>query len=170
MGVDIVIFVTTGTTEFPFSRMDKIAHLLSYKFPKEKIIYQSKSSSLKSNKNLKIIKELEFSGFLSLIKNSRVIIAHGGPATIYLALSYAKTKPFVVARDKKYKEHVIDQQLHFAQFMAKKGLVKVLRDTINLEKEILVYCLKPDNNVYKSDSKNLKKLIEGLERLIDIMI
>lgn len=162
-----MIFVTVGTTGFPFDRVDAIVNEAAEKFPKEKIIYQSKTSKANTADNLKIYQELKYPNFLRYIKEARVIITHGGPATIYLALTYGKSVPFVLPRKEKFLEHVSDHQIHFARFMAKEKLVKIPVESSKIANQVISYCRHPEPNEYRGDSGKLQSLITKLEINID---
>lgn len=162
-----MIFITIGTTGFSFDRVDVIVGEVVKKFPKEEIIYQSKTSKVNTASNLKIYNEMKYPNFIKYIKNARVIITHGGPATIYLALTYGKSMPFVLPRKEKLLEHVSDHQIHFARFMAKKKLAKIPVERSKIANQVIKYCRHPEPNEYESDSRTLKVLIEKLGANID---
>lgn len=162
-----MIFITVGTTDFPFDRVDELVLAMASKFPKETVIYQSKSTNVHSSINLKIFKELKYPIFLKYIKGARVIITHGGPATIFLALTKGKSKPFVLPRKKILNEHVSDHQIHFARFMARKNLVKIADEKKDVLSQLAKYCRNPEKNDYKSDSKRLIGLVTKLKANIE---
>lgn len=64
---------------------------------------------------------------LRYMKRARVIICHGGPGTIYQSLSFGKI-PWVLPRQRKYKEHLTDHQLSFCQFMKRRRLIRIITD------------------------------------------
>lgn len=115
-----MILITAGTTQYKFDRLDKIALRMSKDYPKQVIIYQSNTTRMKSNKNLRVEKEINFSAFLQIMEKAKIIITHGGPATIFLCLKYGKVKPIIIPRRKKYQEHVNDHQYYFKEFFKNK--------------------------------------------------
>lgn len=144
-----MIFITVGTTDFPFARIDRFVSRITKEFPKEKIVYQSKTSKLSSANNLKIYKELKYPNFLKHIKEARVIITHGGPATIFLSLTNSGSKPLVIPRKELLKEHVSDHQVEYAKYLKKRGYVKVVLDLESLN-ETLEYINNPSRNHKKN--------------------
>ena len=68
-----------------------------------------------------------------MIKKSNIIICHGGPVTIYLSLLYGK-QPFVIAREKKYGEHVNDHQLHFCKKLAQEKKIALVTNIDDFSK------------------------------------
>lgn len=115
-----MILITAGTTQYKFDRLDKIASKMSQNHPKQVVIYQSNTTKMKPTKNLRIEKEINFSVFLKIIEKAKIIITHGGPATIFLCLKYGKVKPIIIPRRKKYQEHVNDHQYYFKDFFKSK--------------------------------------------------
>lgn len=58
---------------------------------------------------------------------ARVIVTHGGPASITLALSVGRT-PIVVPRDPTRREHVDDHQIRFTRWIAERRSIVLLED------------------------------------------
>lgn len=162
-----MIFITVGTTDFPFERMDRVVTEVASELPKEDIVYQSKSTKLRSRKNLQIYKELKYPKFLKYIIDTRAIITHGGPATIFLALKNCKSKPFVLPREQKLNEHVSDHQVYYARFLAKKKLVKIASGSEKITNQIIRYMKDPGPNIYNGEPCQLKNLITKLKDWID---
>jgi UDP-N-acetylglucosamine transferase subunit ALG13 len=137
------IIITIGTTPFEFKRVNKLIPILLKKKDINKIIFQNtinnfniyiKKSCIK-NKNLKIANNLTPKNLINCIKTADKIIAHGGPATIFLLTKYAKVMPLIIPRLAKYKEHVDDHQLHFVKFLRKK-LPKKLKKYLVIKEDI----------------------------------
>ena len=162
-----MVFITVGTTDFPFERMDRVVSEVASEFPNEEIVYQSKSTKLRSKNNLQTYKELKYPKFIKYIKGTKAIITHGGPATIFLALKNCKYKPYVLPRKKKLNEHVSDHQVYYARFLAKKKLVKLTSGRENVIKQIIKYCQNPEPNTYSSGPDQLSDLVNKLEKKID---
>lgn len=151
-----MIFVTTGTTNFSFKRMDDLVHKLAVKFPGEKIIYQSLSTVLKSNSNLVVFPESEYGNFINFIKKARVIITHGGPATIFQIFENSRVQPIVVPRSGKLKEHINNHQVHFATFLEKQNRATIYYPEGSFSK-ILKYIDNPRQNksILNADTREL---------------
>lgn len=126
-----MIFVTVGTTSFPFPRLIKMVRsaITQLRAP-EKLVIQTKN------------KEIPFPTMIKLMKKARIIICHGGPATIFLALQYGKNKPFVIPRRTEFGEHTDNHQVYFASWMMTKNLVtgSIQKDCF---KELKKYLLNP---------------------------
>ena len=162
-----MIFITAGTTNHPFERMDKVVTKLASRFPNENIVYQSKSTKFYSKKNLRIFKEIRYPKFKDYIKDTRVVITHGGPATIFLVLKYCKSKPFVIPREKKLAEHVSDHQVYYARFLAKKNFVKIASGDKNVTNLIISYSKDPEPNMYKGNPHQFEDLLAKLDEWIN---
>lgn len=121
-----MIFVTVGTTGFPFYRMNLVVKKILSGFTKKNndvIIYQYGQTPIDfDNPDLKSYSFLRYSKMLEYMSKAKIIIAHAGPATIFQSLQFNKI-PAILPRLKKYGEHVNDHQLNFYKYMLKKGLV-----------------------------------------------
>jgi UDP-N-acetylglucosamine transferase subunit ALG13 len=65
---------------------------------------------------------MPFDAVQQKMREARVIVTHGGPATIMQALALGKV-PLVVPRQSKFGEHVDDHQVRFAARIADRVLV-----------------------------------------------
>jgi len=156
-----MILVTVGSTRFPFKRMDTLVSELIKLHPSgEKIIFQhGKITPTDHGKSITMYPFMKQSKLLSCMKRARLIICHGGPGTIYQALSFKKT-PWVLPRKKQFKEHLTDHQVSFCQFMKRRGLVNVISDRTPLSDILKGSQRTPP--VHKHDTK----LIEYLSTLL----
>lgn len=163
-----MIFVTVGTHEQQFNRLVKYIDNLkkNYKIDDD-IIIQSGFCTYKP-KYCKYSKLLSYDEMLSNIKEARIVITHGGPASFITPLQYGKI-PIVVPRQKQYGEHVNNHQVDFCNEVEKrrKNIIEIL-DINKLEKVILNYenIIQDMNNKNASNNlvfcNNLQKVIEGL--------
>lgn len=161
-----MIFVTTGTTKFFFDRMDRIVFTIHQKLPAMPIQYQNLNSQLVSDGRLDVIGELPFNLLLDSINKARVVITHGGPGSISLALQISSHKPIVIPRISLLKEHVSDHQLHFFRYLQEKDVIAPLsaRPT---HREILQYISSPQKKSQASiDNKSNQQLICHLENIV----
>ena len=70
---------------------------------------------------------------------ARIVITHGGPSSIMMALQRGKI-PIVVPRQKQYEEHVNDHQVEFSRFIEEKQKnIIVVEEIDTLEKVITSY-------------------------------
>jgi len=160
-----MIFLTIGTTKFSFDRLIKILDesLMGLGY-KEKLIIQGGNSTYKSKyHNSQFFKEISFGKMVKLLKEARIVITHGGPATVFLALKYSRNKPLIIPRMAKYREHVNDHQLIFAKHLLRKKIVPAIINQNNLTKEIIAYLQKPEKNSNKTVLKNPIELINNLK-------
>lgn len=120
-----MITILTGTTNYAFPRMDFLVNRL-LKQTREKIYYQSATSNLESSEQLNVFPEMSFNHLVELLKKSKIIITHGGPGSVYLAIKFGKSKPFVLPRLSKWKEHVNDHQRFFCwHLMQEKQIILI---------------------------------------------
>lgn len=149
-----MIFISVGTTNFPFKRADFLVNKIIKIYSKEKIVYQNSQMCIKIPKKVNCKKYLNNKEILRYLKVAEVVIIHAGFATTMEAIRYSKVKPVLIPRLKKFGEHVNDHQLYFAKYMEKKGLVKIFN-----EKSIKNLYLKKN----PKDEKNLKIYLKSLE-------
>jgi len=106
---------------------------------------------------------------LTYLKKARVVITHGGPATIFLALKHSKNKPLIIPRLPEFKEHVNNHQEIFANFLSREKMVKAILFPENLEKQIGNYLKNPailkETTKIEADRKLIKNLINYTESL-----
>ncbi|MFH1970853.1 MAG: glycosyltransferase [Patescibacteria group bacterium] len=163
-----MIFITLGTTKFPFYRLinnlDKM--LLKLNLNEELIIQGSNSNKYKMKyKKCKFYREIPFFKEISLLKNARIVIAHGGLATIFLCLKYCKNIPLIVPRNSKFKEHVNNHQITFAKYLQKQGKIENVFYSNSQLSKIESYIINPKKNKHRgkfSYSNSQKQLINKL--------
>jgi UDP-N-acetylglucosamine transferase subunit ALG13 len=119
-----MIFITVGTTPFPFFRMDEVVQsLIATRKNKEKIIYQyGVTTHVKQAANVFLYTILPYPIIQRYIHQARMVISHGGPATIFQVLAAGKT-PYVIPREIRYGEHVNNHQVFFCNFLYKRRLL-----------------------------------------------
>lgn len=157
-----MIFITVGTTPFPFQRMNKIfEYLVKTQSSNEKIIYQHGSTIVEARgENTKIHPSLSFSKVQEYIKAARIVVCHGGPATIYQCL-YAGKKPFVLPREKRFGEHVNDHQLLFCEHLQRRHLINLLSlQNLRFIKATSFESLSPPHSTREKLIRYLEELIE----------
>ena len=73
------------------------------------------------------------------VKDARIVITHGGPASFIMPLQIGKT-PIVVPRQHKFDEHINDHQVEFARNVAERmGTIIPVEDIKQLGKIITDY-------------------------------
>lgn len=159
-----MIFLTVGTTKFPFQRMLKMVdQALIASGTREELVAQIGPNNYQfSYQNTKTFSEVSFSKMVSYLSRARVVITHGGAGTIFLALKYAKGKPLVFPRSKKFNEHVDDHQVFLAQFLEKQNLIKAFFPGEDL-KEKIAHCVEfPEKLPLKKRTLPSRRLTEKL--------
>lgn len=127
-----MIFVTVGTTPFPFLRMRSLVkEIVENQKGKEEIVFQHGATPNAKHNAVKNYHTLSHPKMKEYMVKARVIVCHGGPATIYQALEAGKI-PYVLPRKKEFGEHVDDHQTYFCSFMEEKRLVYVIRDVLDI--------------------------------------
>lgn len=111
-----MIFVILGTHELEFKRLLQYLEDMDIK---EEVIIQSGNTEFTSKK-YKVIPFLGQNDFDKYIKESNLVITHGGVGSILTALRYGK-KVITMARLSKYKEHNDDHQLEICYKLSKEG-------------------------------------------------
>ncbi len=160
-----MIFVTVGTTSFPFDRLLKaVDEAVGSLRNEEELIVQKGVSTYKLRySKVKVFNELPFDKIVAYLKKARVVITHGGPASIFLALKYGQNRPLVVPRIQKFGEHVDDHELYFARFLKEQGKIKAILPVDDLTTKIKEYLSQPiacARNESAISSELVKKLAD----------
>jgi UDP-N-acetylglucosamine transferase subunit ALG13 len=130
-----MIIVSLGTHERNFFRLVKeIERLIQEKKIKEKIIIQLGHTKYYV-KGAVCYNFIPFNKMIRYIKESSVMITHGGVGSIMDALSFGKV-PIVVPRRKYLDEHSDDHQMQITREMEKQGLIIPVYDINDLENAI----------------------------------
>lgn len=119
-----LIYVTTGTNQYPFGRMldcvDSCLNALDFPF---EVILQYGSSPAQSLKNMVKSHDFysrEFSE--ECYQNASLIFSHCGIGSIYNSLKY-NTPTVIIPRLEKYNEFSDDHQLQIAREVARNPLI-----------------------------------------------
>lgn len=164
-----MIFITVGTHEQPFDRLLKcIDKLVEDRIITEEIICQKGYTNYEP-KNYKAEKLIPYEQMQENIKNARIVITHGGPASFIAPLSIGKI-PVVVPRKKDFNEHVNNHQLEFSREVAKRmGNIIVAETDEEIIDAIVNYDekVKSLSNENKSNNKVFnEKLIKEIEEIL----
>lgn len=160
-----MIFVTVGTHEQPFDRLIKcIDNMVEKGIIKEEVIIQKGYTDYEP-KHCKSYKLLDYEEMQKYIKEARIIVTHGGPASFINVLAVGKI-PIVVPRQKQYGEHVNNHQLEFAREIEKKmGNIILAENEENIIDCIENYNKKIEKTNRKTVSNN-SKFNKNLEKEI----
>ncbi len=155
-----MIFITVGTHEQPFDRLiSYVDRLIEEGKIKEKVFAQTGYSRYRP-RNFPWKEFLPFEEIIARMKESSVVITHGGPASIMLALAHGKV-PVVVPRQRRYGEHVDDHQVIFANKLKEVGRVVSV-----MEMDELLQAIEKARSLSASTKMNLEeKAKEFAERL-----
>jgi UDP-N-acetylglucosamine transferase subunit ALG13 len=122
-----MIFVTVGTSQFPFDRLvaavDDFAH-------GEEVVVQRGASSVEP-KRARSVPFMPYHEVAQHIQRARVVVTHAGVGSILLALQ-AGRRPLVVPRLARHGEAVDDHQVRTAQALAEHGRVVLVEDVRRL--------------------------------------
>jgi UDP-N-acetylglucosamine transferase subunit ALG13 len=160
-----MIFVTVGTHEQQFDRLiKKIDELVKSGVINEQVFIQTGYSTYKP-------KYCDFSQFLSyehMIKNvvnSNIIITHGGPGSIMLALSYQKI-PIVVPRQKEFNEHVDNHQVLFTKRLTNENKIIAIYDINDIRNALINYEILIESKTI-SAKNNTTNFIDKMNKLTE---
>lgn len=113
-----MIFCTVGTHEDPFDRLLRALDALPGDEP---VLIQSGYSTYVPTR-CTAESMMPFARVQASMKEARIVVTHGGPASIMQALSHGKV-PIVAPRQSAFGEHVDDHQVRFASKIADRVLV-----------------------------------------------
>lgn len=159
-----MIFVTVGTHEQQFNRLIKeVDNLVKKKYITEKVFIQIGYSDY-IPQNCEYTQFLKYDEMSKFIKEARIVITHGGPASFLSVLEINKT-PIIVPRKEEYGEHVNNHQQEFVAKLNKFGYeLVVVKNIKNLKQEINNFTNKEvflnSNNV--NFNNNLKSIVNDL--------
>lgn len=108
-----MILVTVGTHEQPFDRLIAAAGRLP---GDEAVLVQAGVSRLAPSR-CEVVDWLDPDALQAAMREARIVVCHGGPATIFEAVACGHV-PIVVPRDPRHREHVDDHQLRFVRRIA----------------------------------------------------
>ena len=161
-----MIFVTVGTHEQQFNRLLKeIDRLVETKVIKEEVFIQTGYSDYEP-KHCKWSKLIPYKEMEQKVKEARIVITHGGPASFISALQVGKT-PIVVPRQFEFDEHVNNHQLEFANQVEKRmGTIITINNIEDLEDTIKNYdkILKEKS---KNNTSNNKQFCDKFEEIVE---
>lgn len=131
-----MIFVTVGTHEQPFNRLIKyVDNLKKNGVISDKVIMQIGYSTYKPQyctwERLYSYQEM-----LQLVKESKIVITHGGPSSFIMPLQFGKV-PIVVPRKHEFNEHINNHQVSFSKTLAERMKTIIVVEEIEELKNVL---------------------------------
>lgn len=159
-----MIFVTVGTHEQQFNRLIKEVDKLKKEgiIEEEVFIQLGYSDYIPENCDWKEM--ISYDEMDKYMRDSRIIITHGGPGSIFQCINYKKT-PIVVPRNPKYDEHVDNHQIEFVRKLNDKKSVIGVEDISELGNIIKSYKFMI-NERSRSDSSSADDFNKKLSALI----
>ena len=122
-----MIFVTVGTTHFPFDRLLSAVATLE---TNEELVVQRGPSQVPVG-NARVIDFLSFDELNDHVREAGTVISHAGVGSIMVALSHGK-RPIVVPRLERFGEAVDDHQMQVATLLDRAGRVRAVHDLADL--------------------------------------
>jgi UDP-N-acetylglucosamine transferase subunit ALG13 len=119
-----MIFVSVGTHEAPFDRLLRAVADLRLD---EELVVQHGPSEIRCAGAATDVDYLSFDQVVELVRRARVVVTHAGVGSVMLALSNGK-RPVVMARLRRFDEHVDDHQRELTRKLAEAGLVDPVDD------------------------------------------
>lgn len=163
-----MIFVTVGTHEQSFDRLLKCIDKMIDDGKINEEVFCQKGFTEYEPKNYKSEKLLTYEVMQNYIKEARIVITHGGPASFLDPLKYGKI-PIVVPRKKELNEHVNNHQLEFSKEVASRmNNIIVAENDYELEKALSNYdkiVKKMSANSSSNNENFCKKLKEEILNL-----
>jgi len=152
-----MILVTIGNHNQGFDRLLKRVDEIAPKIKEKIIIQRGYTKYVPKN-----CESFEWASSLDkYYKEARLIICHSAMSLIEIIKKYKKPV-ITVPRSSKFKEHINDHQVEFAESIEKKAGVKAVYDMKDLTPELI----KSYSKVNKVDSSSLTKLQNYLRALI----
>lgn len=154
------MLISVGSTLFPFQRMNTLVeHLAHIRHNNEKIIFQfGHTPPHFLDPQVKPHAFIPHAKLMRYMKQARIIICHGGPATIYQALSFGKI-PWVLPRQKRYGEHLNDHQVDFTTFMARHNLVHIITPKTSISR---IYTTEKTIHPIRKTNRRLYSFLDSL--------
>lgn len=166
-----MIFVTVGTHEQPFNRLvEEVDRLRKESTIDDEVVIQRGYSTFEPQ-YCTSFDLISYEDMERYIREARIIITHGGPASFLAPLALKKI-PIVVPRQKKFNEHVNDHQLEFAKAVAERQkniiVVENISDLGGVIKNYdeIVHSL--SSSIVSNTTVFNKKIIEGIQLLFGV--
>jgi len=151
-------FISVGNALQPFSRLAKIINQVELMLPRP--IFIQSGNTIFNCKEATIKKKITLTEFEERVLNSNVLILHAGAGSVIHALQKNKL-PIIMAREKRYGEHIDDHQVEFANALAMLDRVLMIKNKEDLEFAI------HHKNKELSEIKNNERLLTLIDKIID---
>lgn len=174
-----VVFLTTGTTKFPFERLLKSVDYVLQKYHKNFfLIAQIGNCNYNFHyPNTLVFKYIPPNILTYFITKSDAIITHASYGILFQIEKLTKICPLILCRRYAYKEHIDDHQFYFAKYLKhnifprnKRLFVVTSKDIIRVLKFYLASnSLKKKRNfkIFKYTVDINNNLLEKIKKIID---
>lgn len=156
-----MIFVTTGTVGFPFKRLINEVVRIASTMASTDFIVQDNYHSVSTPLNMTVCSYYSFSETIKLYRTADVVITAGGEASTLLASRYSKRILIVVPRQKRFGEHVDDQQVEIGKYVASRKLAVIINEMPELHNTLL----QVSNTKQKKRTMSIRSPIELVRNL-----
>ena len=161
-----MIFVTVGTHEQQFDRLVRCVDRLKAEGKiTEEVMIQTGFSSYEP-KACRWSKLCSYQEMNEYMDQARIVITHGGPSSIMMALQRGKI-PIVVPRQKQYEEHVNDHQVEFSRFIEEKQKNIIVVEEIDTLEKVITSYEKTAAALGQKQSSNNQRFNEKFEAIVD---
>lgn len=164
-GVDILIVISVGASEYPFDRFIKIIdEICNEKIINGKDVIAQIGKSNYKPKNFESFQLIGREEFQQYIEKADIIITHAGTGCVVPALKLQK-KVIIFPRMVEYNEHLDNHQLELSDAFEKEGYVLCAKN-----KNELINCIKkssqfiPKKFISNKDDFN-KLIIDCIEKM-----
>jgi UDP-N-acetylglucosamine transferase subunit ALG13 len=141
-----MIFVTVGTSTFPFDRLLRGVDSLEVG---HELVVQYGASGLVPR--ARVARQfMSYAEVVEHMQRARAVIAHGGAGSILTALQ-AGRHPLIVPRRRQHSEAVDDHQVELASRLADRGLLTIVDDVSELPALLDVLPAPPDSVPARSE-------------------
>jgi UDP-N-acetylglucosamine transferase subunit ALG13 len=120
-----VILGVVGTHEAPMDRLVRTLDGWAAAHPDQRVVIQAGSAATRV-KSATAVGYASGEQMKSWMEEAGIVVTHAGPSTL-LPLIDRGRRPIVMPRERRYREHVDDHQVAFAQFLAARGLIVLVR-------------------------------------------
>src|SRR3990167_1519420 len=134
LGPDYKTLVSVGNAKQHFTRFLNLIHKQLACLPRP-ILIQHGHTPFESN-DCDLIDFINMDQFCYYVEHAEILLLHAGAGSILHSLRAGKC-PIIMPRQAKYKEHVNDHQVDFAQALSEEGKVILIQDDCDLQYEIL---------------------------------
>lgn len=161
-----MIFVTVGTHEQPFNRLiQKVDELKMNGVIQDDIVIQTGFSTYEP-KYCKWSQLIPYQQMIKYVRDARIVITHGGPASFIMPLQIEKT-PIVVPRQHRFQEHVNDHQVEFTRKVAQRMKDIILVEDVEMLGNVINNYEKIVNDMGHEMISNNVRFCENMDIIVD---